>query len=134
MGVFGHLGAEVTVRGTAATGKFERPVTPAACFHAAHGDGQLGLAGHQDAGVEDAILLGADQLLARHQKHAPVGFVDDLERGHAAALVDFRNIECFRRQGLVEGSVVERLAIGPVQPKHLERAGVLGRVYSHSLK
>src|SRR3990172_13437997 len=44
---------------------------PPPLLHTGHGDLQFGPGGHQDGGVEDAVLPGAHQLLAVDQQHGP---------------------------------------------------------------
>ena len=61
-------------------------VAPAPLLHAAHGDGHLRVGRHQHGGGEDAVLLGADQLLAIQQQERPVGPVRHLEERDAAGL------------------------------------------------
>jgi hypothetical protein len=61
-----------------------RAVVPAVLLHAAHRDADLAVGLHQDRAVEDAVLLGADQLLPVQQQHAPPGAVGHQQLRHAA--------------------------------------------------
>jgi hypothetical protein len=67
-----HVGrlprAEGAVERGVARAELAATVAPAPLLHAAHGDGHLRMGRHQHGGVEDAVLLGAGQLLAVQQQ------------------------------------------------------------------
>ena len=60
-------------------------LAPTPRLDARHGNREAGLRRHEDRQVDDAILLGADQLLAVDDEHVARAVVDDLQFGHAAA-------------------------------------------------
>lgn len=72
------------------------------------------------ADVQDAILLGSDELLAGHQEGHQVGLVGDLERRHAPALIDLRHIQRAGRHRLVQRDVAEIRLRLPSKAKDLE--------------
>jgi hypothetical protein len=78
--------AEGGVERGVARAELAAAVAPAPLLHAAHGDGHLRVGRHQHGGIEDAVLLGADQLLAVQQQERPVGPVRHLEERDAAGL------------------------------------------------
>jgi hypothetical protein len=65
----------------------------------------------QNREIDDPVLLGADELLARHQKHALAGAIDELERRYAAAFAHFGDGDRFRSERFIEGRVVDRRAV-----------------------
>jgi hypothetical protein len=69
---------------------------------------------HQHGGVEDAVLLGADQLLAVQQQERPVGPVRHLEERDAAGLAHLGNA------GAVAG-FLQREPVGVVEVGGEER-------------
>jgi hypothetical protein len=85
--VIGLLRAHGGVERGVARAELAAAVAPAPLLHAAHRDGQLRAGGHLHRGVEDAVLLGADQLLAVQQEQRAVGAVRDFEEGDGAGVV-----------------------------------------------
>ena len=63
----GLVRAQRRVERGAAGGEAGGPVCPAAGLHAADRDGHRRVRPHEDGSVQDAVLLGADQLLAVEQ-------------------------------------------------------------------
>jgi hypothetical protein len=59
---------------------------PAARLDARHRDGERGLRGHQDRDVDDAVLLGPDELLAVDDEDGAPAVVDDAELRDVAGL------------------------------------------------
>jgi len=82
-----HRGEEGGVAGR----EVATAVTPTPLLDAAHRDRQLRLRGHEHRGVEDAVLLRADQLLAVEEEQRLVGEVDDLELRDGPRLVRLRD-------------------------------------------
>ena len=76
------------------------PVGPASLLDAAHGDGHGGAGGDEHGHIEDAVLLGADQLLAVEEEQRLVGRVGDLEIRHRPRLAHLRDADALA--GLAE--------------------------------
>jgi len=55
--------------------------------------------GDEHGRVEDAVLLGADQLLAVEQQHRAVGVIDEAQRRHLTAGGDLRDGDGCARLG-----------------------------------
>ena len=101
----GAAGGEVGAAGARELGGLR---IPAPGLDAGDGDDN-GLMGRgQDAEVEDAVLLGADQFLPIQQQHGQVAIIDEAELRHAAALADLSDAGATQGQGLVE-ELVTRL-------------------------
>jgi hypothetical protein len=101
------------------------PVVPATLLDAAHRHRQRAARRHQDRDVEDAVLLGAEDLLALVQEHGQLGGVvdDQVVDGRAAGQLLDRDAATAR---LSEGDVLERWPRGGDQredrqpPDHIE--------------
>ena len=113
-----HVGrlprAEGGVERGVARAELAAAVAPAPLPHAAHGDGHFRVGRHQHGGVEDAVLLGADQLLAVQQQKRPVGPVRYLKERDAAGLAHLRDA------GVVAG-FLQREPVGVVKVGGEER-------------
>src|SRR5262249_13231464 len=115
--------AQRAVRQGAAAGEPGRGVAPATRLDAADRDYQLAAGGHQDVRVQDAVLPGADEVLAGHQEDRLVTPVDGLQVRHAAALADLGDVQRAGRQGFVQGEVVGPAAGPPAQAEDLQAVG-----------
>ena len=81
----GLVRAQRSVERGAAGGEASGPVCPAAGLHAADRDGHRRVRSHEDGGVQDTVLLGADQLLAIEQQQRAIACVAHLKRGNGGA-------------------------------------------------
>ena len=105
----GLAGAAAGVVGAAGAGELGGLGAPAPGLDAGDGDDDGPARRGQDAEVEDAVLLGADQFLAVQQQHRQVAVVDEAQLRHAAALAEFGDPGGPVRQGLVEEPVARLL-------------------------
>jgi hypothetical protein len=75
---------------------------PAALLDARHGDLQSRPGRRQDAEIEDAVLLGADQFLAVEQEQQLAGAVAQAKLRHAAVLRDLADLGDAATDRLIE--------------------------------
>src|SRR5262249_47527149 len=83
-------------------GKAGPRIAPAARLDAAHWDNDLGVRRHQDGDVDDAVLLGADQLLAVENENGQVAGVLHTKLGYVALCRHFRHSEGTRGKSFLE--------------------------------
>ena len=81
-------------------------VGPAAALHAVDRHGHLRHRGDEDRPLEDAVLLGADELFALEEQDVRLQRVGDEERPDGAGMVDLGDDEPAGR-GFVEPDVLE---------------------------
>ena len=91
-----------------ARGERPRSRPPPASFHARHGNGQRRLRRDQDRQVDDAVLLGADELLAIDDQRRAEIAIDDTQLGNPALLRHLGDLEKPVRQPLVQHRVEGR--------------------------
>ena len=82
--------------------KLARPPRPPALLDARHGDLQSRPGRGEDAEIEDAVLLGADQLLAVEQEQRFAGAVAQAKLRHAAVLRDLADLGDAATDRLIE--------------------------------
>ena len=97
-------------------------VGPAPLLGAAHRHDQAAVPADQDAGVEDAVLLGAAQLLAVEHQHAPVALVDDAQLGHRPALAHLGDRGLAAGDGLPQRDVPRTAVLRQPQREHHQRS------------
>ena len=96
-------------------------MAPPASLDAGYRDRHRRCRRHQDREVEDAILLGSDQLLAVDQKNAQPPFVLEPKFGHGSGFGDFHDLGLAIGQCLVEGAIVGLpVPVGAQERRHFQ--------------
>ena len=87
-----------------------RLVSPAARFHATHGDLGFRVRGDQHAGVQDPVLLGPDQFLTFEEQDTKIATVLDRQIGNGARFGDLFHGDATPVDGRVGKVVVHGVA------------------------
>ncbi len=95
-------------------------VGPPTLFGARDGDFGFGFAADEDAGVEDAVLLGPNQFLAVHKENGGVTLIDNEKFGHGSGLGDFGDGEAAGGDGLGQRDVGQDAVLGRLQGEQNE--------------
>ena len=108
------------VIGTAvlAGGKEGTGAIPASGLDAGHRDGEPGLSGDQDGRVQDAVLLGPDQLLAFKEQSTALTFVLHSQVRHTALLRYLSDREYTGLHGLVGQEIVNGMDLLGEEREH----------------
>ncbi len=117
-----HRVAHLTVGHDLALRELARRVGPAPLLGAADRDDQVAVPADEDGGVEDAVLLGAAQLLAVEHENALVSLVDDAQLRHRAALAHLGDHRLLPADGLTQGDVAGAVAGAEPQREHRQRS------------